>query len=232
MEQTFTDGGGLGVTVTAAAGDDGSTDGVDDGTAARRLPASAPHALACGGTALQATGGQITRETVWNDAGDGATGGGVSTEFALPAYQSGAGVPATSTPRQPGGGSPTWPATPTPQTGYTIRVDGSDQTIGGTSAVAPLWAALIALLNESLGAPLGVRTAAAVRLRAARRISRHRQRRQRRLLSPGRVGCLHRPRVAERVGAAAGAVRLRSPAGRSRRRARRRRATSRRRRPR
>ena len=42
-----------------------------------------------------------------------------------------------------------------PQTGYTIRVDGSDQTIGGTSAVAPLWAALIALLNESLGAPLG-----------------------------------------------------------------------------
>jgi kumamolisin len=42
-----------------------------------------------------------------------------------------------------------------PQTGYTVRVDGRDQTIGGTSAVAPLWAGLIALLNQSLGAPLG-----------------------------------------------------------------------------
>jgi kumamolisin len=155
MEQILTDAGGLGVTVTAAAGDGGSTDGVDDGQQHVDFPASAPHALACGGTALQATGGQITGETVWNDTGDGATGGGVSTEFALPSYQSAAGVPANVDTDQPGRGVPDVAGDADPQTGYTIRVDGSDQTIGGTSAVAPLWAALIALLNESLGAPLG-----------------------------------------------------------------------------
>ena len=74
MEQILTDAGGLGVTVTAAAGDGGSTDGVDDGQQHVDFPASAPHALACGGTALQATGGQITGETVWNDTGDGSHG--------------------------------------------------------------------------------------------------------------------------------------------------------------
>jgi kumamolisin len=155
MEQILTDAGGLGVTVTAAAGDGGSTDGVDDGQQHVDFPASAPHALACGGTALQATGGQITGETVWNDTGDGATGGGVSTEFALPDYQSAAGVPANVDTGQSGRGVPDVAGDADPQTGYTIRVDGSDQTIGGTSAVAPLWAALLTLLNESLGAPLG-----------------------------------------------------------------------------
>ena len=60
MEQILTDAGGLGVTVTAAAGDGGSTDGVSDGQEHVDFPASAPHALACGGTALQATGAEIT----------------------------------------------------------------------------------------------------------------------------------------------------------------------------
>ena len=155
MEQILTDAGGAGVTVTAAAGDGGSTDGVSDGRQHVDFPSSAPHALACGGTALQASGAQITGETVWNDTGDGATGGGVSIEFALPSYQSGAGVPANVDTDQPGRGVPDVAGDADPQTGYTIRVDGSDQTIGGTSAVAPLWAGLIALLNQSLGAPLG-----------------------------------------------------------------------------
>lgn len=155
MEQILTDAGDRGVTVTAAAGDGGSTDGVNDGKQHVDFPASAPHALACGGTALQATGGQITGETVWNDSGDGATGGGVSAEFAPPSYQSAAGVPANVDTNQPGRGVPDVAGDADPQTGYTIRVDGQDQTIGGTSAVAPLWAGLIALLNDSLGAPLG-----------------------------------------------------------------------------
>ena len=81
MEQILTDAGGLGVTVAAAAGDGGSTDGVSYGQQHVDFPASAPHALACGGTALQASGTEITGETVWNDTGDGATGGGVSVEF-------------------------------------------------------------------------------------------------------------------------------------------------------
>jgi kumamolisin len=154
MEQTLTAAGGLGVTVTSAAGDGGSTDGVDDGQQHVDFPASAPHALACGGTSLQASGSQITDETVWNDA-EGATGGGVSVEFALPSYQAQAGVPDNVDTGSPGRGVPDVAGDADPETGYTIRVDGADQVIGGTSAVAPLWAGLVALLNESLGSPLG-----------------------------------------------------------------------------
>ncbi len=154
MEQTLTAAGGLGVTVTSAAGDGGSSDGLDDGQQHVDFPASAPHALACGGTSLQASGSQITDETVWNNA-DGATGGGVSVEFALPSYQAQAGVPDNVDTGGPGRGVPDVAGDADPDTGYTIRVDGADQVIGGTSAVAPLWAGLVALLNESLGSPLG-----------------------------------------------------------------------------
>jgi kumamolisin len=154
MEQTLTAAAGLGITVTSAAGDGGSSDGVDDGQQHVDFPASAPHALACGGTSLQTTGGKITDETVWNDA-EGATGGGVSVEFALPSYQAQAGVPDNVDTGGPGRGVPDVAANADPETGYTIRVDGADQVIGGTSAVAPLWAGLVALLNQSLGSPLG-----------------------------------------------------------------------------
>jgi kumamolisin len=154
MEQSLTAAGGLGATVTAAAGDGGSSDGVNDGRQHVDFPASAPHALACGGTTLQAANGQISGESVWNDS-EGATGGGVSIEFAPPTYQAQAGVPANVDTQNPGRGVPDVAGDADPQTGYTIRVDGVDQTIGGTSAVAPLWAGLIALLNESLGSPLG-----------------------------------------------------------------------------
>jgi kumamolisin len=154
MEQTLIAAGGVGVTVTSAAGDGGSSDGVDDGRQHVDFPASAPHALACGGTSLQASGSQITDETVWHDA-EGATGGGVSIEFALPSYQAQAGVPDNVDTGSPGRGVPDVAGDADPETGYTIRVDGADQVIGGTSAVAPLWAGLVALLNESLGAPLG-----------------------------------------------------------------------------
>jgi kumamolisin len=56
---------------------------------------------------------------------------------------------------QPGRGVPDVAGDADPETGYTILVDGSQQTIGGTSAVAPLWAGLIVLLNASLGKPVG-----------------------------------------------------------------------------
>jgi kumamolisin len=155
MEQVLTEAGGLGVTVTAAAGDSGSTDSVTDGRQHVDFPASAPHALACGGTTLHATGAQISSETVWNTPGHGTTGGGVSRQFALPAYQSAAQVPDNVDSGQPGRGVPDVSADADPTTGYVVRADGQDQTVGGTSAVAPLWAGLIALLNQSAGAPLG-----------------------------------------------------------------------------
>ncbi|HEY5317771.1 MAG TPA: S53 family peptidase [Solirubrobacteraceae bacterium] len=156
MEQTFTDAAALGVTVTVAAGDSGSTDGVTDGKQHVDFPASAPHALGCGGTSLQVENGEITSETVWNDgSGGGAGGGGVSIEFPVPSYQSSANVPPNADSGQAGRGVPDVSGDADPETGYTIRVDGADQTIGGTSAVAPLWAGLTALINESLGKPAG-----------------------------------------------------------------------------
>src|SRR5206468_1951640 len=82
MDEAFADAAALGVTVTAAAGDDGSTDRATDGRAHCDFPASSPHALACGGTSLRAdpTTGAVSSETVWNNGnGRGATGGGVSS---------------------------------------------------------------------------------------------------------------------------------------------------------
>ena len=155
MEQILTDGGGLGVTVTVAAGDNGSTDGATDGSQHVDFPASAPHALACGGTHLDASGTEITSETVWDTTSDGATGGGISRQFALPGYQASAKVPANVDTNKAGRGVPDVAGDADPNSGYRIRVDGSDETIGGTSAVAPLWAGLVALLNQSLRAPLG-----------------------------------------------------------------------------
>ena len=158
MDDAIADAAALGVTVTAAAGDDGSADRETDGNAHVDFPASSPHVLGCGGTRLQAdpAGGTVTSETVWNNgAGNGATGGGVSDVFALPAWQQSAGVPSSA-----GGGTgrgvPDVSAVADPETGYQIRVDGNDIVIGGTSAVAPLWAALVARLSQLTGQPLGL----------------------------------------------------------------------------
>ena len=155
MEQILTEAAGLGVTVTVAAGDNGSADNVSDGQQHVDFPASAPHALACGGTSLRLSGQAISSETVWNDPGGGATGGGISRQFPLPSYQSAANVPANVDDQKPGRGVPDVCGDADPQTGYQIRVDGTDEVIGGTSAVAPLWAGLIARVNQHLGAPVG-----------------------------------------------------------------------------
>jgi kumamolisin len=156
LDDALLDAVALGVTVTAAAGDNGSSDGGTDGENHADFPASSPHALACGGTRLQSSGTAITAETVWNDgANGGATGGGVSDVFALPAWQLSAGVPA-STSETGGRGVPDVAGNADPETGYQVLVDGSSAVYGGTSAVAPLWAALVARIAQSLGSPLGL----------------------------------------------------------------------------
>ena len=146
----------LGVTITVASGDNGSTDGVTDGANHVDFPASSPHVLACGGTMLEATGSTISSEVVWNEqaSGEGATGGGVSNVFALPSWQSSANAPA---PTVAGGGRgvPDVSGDADPNTGYIIRVDGQTSVIGGTSAVAPLWAGLIAVANQMSGMSAG-----------------------------------------------------------------------------
>jgi kumamolisin len=150
----------LGVTVCVAAGDNGSADiapgQAPDGRAHADFPASSPHALACGGTRLEGSGTAITSEVVWNDGSGGATGGGVSDVFDIPSWQSAANVPVSVNPGgRVGRGLPDVAGDADPATGYRIRVDGVDTTFGGTSAVAPLWAALIARINAAKGKPAG-----------------------------------------------------------------------------
>jgi kumamolisin len=158
FDQAFQAAAALGITVCVAAGDNGSSDGVTDGANHVDFPASSPHVLACGGTSLQSNAQGIASETVWNDgANGGATGGGISGTFALPSYQTGLSAALTR-----GGatalthrGVPDVAGDADPETGYKVRVDGSNTVIGGTSAVAPLWAGLIALLNASRGSAIG-----------------------------------------------------------------------------
>jgi kumamolisin len=146
----------LGVTITVAAGDNGSSDGVNDGKNHVDFPASSPHVLACGGTNLQGSGSSISAEVVWNaqSQGGGATGGGVSDVFPLPSWQAGANVPQPGV-STGGRGVPDVAGDADPATGYVIRVDGQTMVIGGTSAVAPLWAGLIAVANQQNGTPAG-----------------------------------------------------------------------------
>ncbi|HET9101034.1 MAG TPA: S53 family peptidase [Acidobacteriaceae bacterium] len=146
----------LGVSITVASGDSGSSDGVSDGANHVDFPASSPHVLACGGTKITASGTKLTHEVVWNDEAQsgGATGGGVSTVFALPSWQQNANV-SGATNGGNGRGVPDVAGDAAPETGYSIEVDGQTEVVGGTSAVAPLWAGLIALLNQKLGKPVG-----------------------------------------------------------------------------
>jgi kumamolisin len=146
----------VGVTITVACGDNGSTDGVTGAGNNVDFPASSPHVLACGGTMLTGSGSTIKSEVVWNElaANEGATGGGISTVFPLPTWQQNANVPAAPAPGG-GRGLPDVTGDADPSTGYVIRVDGETTVIGGTSAVAPLWAGLITLANQQNGAAAG-----------------------------------------------------------------------------
>ncbi|VTU22423.1 S53 family peptidase [Variovorax sp. PBL-E5] len=155
FDQVLQAAASMGVTVCVAAGDSGSADGVPDGKPHVDFPASSPHALACGGTKLVASGHTIRSEVVWNEGAGGATGGGVSGFFALPGYQSGAHIPAIAGTRKTGRGLPDVAGDADPATGYEVAVDGQALVIGGTSAVAPLWAGLIALMNQQLLQPVG-----------------------------------------------------------------------------
>ena len=158
MDEAFQSAAAMGVTVCAAAGDDGSTDGVDDGLNHVDFPASSPSVLACGGTQLVASGNTITSETVWNELAnsEGATGGGISAVFPLPSWQDGVGVPVSADPsHNVGRGVPDVAGDADPTTGYVTLVDGQSSVIGGTSAVAPLWAGLIVRINQKLGKPVG-----------------------------------------------------------------------------
>jgi kumamolisin len=134
-----------GINVYVAAGDNGSSDGYVGNNV--DYPGSSPYALSCGGTKLTLNSdGSRQAEVVWNEdlSGEGATGGGVSDYYTA----NGAGFSV--------GGKRTVPdisGNADPNSGYVVNVDGQQQIIGGTSAVAPLMAALNVLLNSNLSEP-------------------------------------------------------------------------------
>ena len=144
MDQVFQTAGSLGITVCAASGDSGASDGATTGMLTVDFPASSPHVLGCGGTRLPHTGAEVA----WNDGTKGgASGGGFSTHFPRPSWQTGN----TKT----GRGVPDVAGDADPETGYNVSVDGHAEVIGGTSAVAPLWAGLVALANQAAGRSAG-----------------------------------------------------------------------------
>ncbi len=169
FDQALQSAAHLGITICIASGDSGSAnfaagDPNWDGGAHVDFPASSPYALACGGTRITVAGGAITDEVVWHAGQNVGTGGGVSRYFPLPAYQTNASVPPAV---NPAGlvmrGVPDVSGNAASESGYRVLCDGQEfpdpakqlPGIGGTSAVAPLWAGLIALLAQSLGAKLG-----------------------------------------------------------------------------
>lgn len=160
----------LGITVCVASGDCASADfPVDDPQwdqeAHVDFPASSPFSLACGGTRI--IGGIASRQEVaWHSGPNEGTGGGVSRVFPLPSYQANAGVPKAKNPiGRVGRGVPDVAANAAQESGYMILCEKQFfpdlehspplPPIGGTSAVAPLWAGLIALINQSLGRRVG-----------------------------------------------------------------------------
>jgi kumamolisin len=168
MNEVIADAAALGTTVTVAAGDNGSSDNPSSTSGvAVDFPASSPYSLACGGTTLigNTATNAITSEVVWNEqaSNEGATGGGVSTVYAEPTWQTDAGVPASAaggtgigSAGKPGRGVPDVAGNADPVTGYQIVVDGQSEPVGGTSAVAPLWAGLIARLAQATGTKFGL----------------------------------------------------------------------------
>ena len=155
LDQAFRAAALLGITVCAASGDNGYTDGITGRVAHVDYPASSPHVLACGGTRLSVTNGGI-EEVVWNDHDGNSTGGGVSALYEVPSWQTGSRVPpSVNEGAHAGRGVPDVAGNADPHTGWLVGDGVSNHPFGGTSAVAPLWAALVAQLNQHLDARAG-----------------------------------------------------------------------------
>ena len=155
MESAFTDAASLGVTVVVAAGDNGSTDGVADGQQHADFPASAPHALGLRRhhADVEHLGSGVGRPALRRRSDRRRDQRSVRRCRRISQRRTFRRRP---TPVAGwGGGCRTSPADADPNTGYSVRVDGQTIVLGGTSAVAPLWAALLARCNQALGTDVG-----------------------------------------------------------------------------
>ncbi len=143
----------LGITVVASSGDTGSADpDAPGGDPHVQYPASSPLVLACGGTQFDPS--TVAAQEVWNHRG--ASGGGISARFSVPTWQRmwrhfSAGESLESL----GRGVPDVAAHADPGCGFPIVCNGRTIVVGGTSAAAPLWAALLARVAQRVGTSLG-----------------------------------------------------------------------------
>ena len=150
FDKLFEDAAALGITVLVAAGDHGAGDAAMDDQQHADFPASSPNVIACGGTTLIAEPDEkIASEVVWNDGDGWATGGGFSRTFPRPDWQDAI----ASTEDVGGRGVPDVAGNADITSGFIVLVNGHWGPIGGTSAVAPLYAGLFALMGEQLGHP-------------------------------------------------------------------------------
>ena len=150
FDKLFEDAAALGITVLVAAGDHGAGDAAMDDQQHADFPASSPNVIACGGTTLIAEPDEkIASEVVWNDGDGWATGGGFSRTFPRPDWQ----AAIASTEDVGGRGVPDVAGNADITSGFIVLVNGHWGPIGGTSAVAPLYAGLFALMGEQLGHP-------------------------------------------------------------------------------
>jgi kumamolisin len=154
MNSALKDAAQVGVSVFAVSGNELATDGNSDGRAHVAFPASSWWAIGCGGTTIDTTGTTISSEVVWNDVVFG-TGGGISDLFEVPAFQQSANLPVSVNDGHQGRGVPDVAADASLASGFLIVLNGATIPIGGTSAVAPLWAGLTALINQAAKLPIG-----------------------------------------------------------------------------
>jgi len=157
VNEVLRDAAMLGVTVCVSSGDEGAMNGSMDGKPVVNFPAASPHVLSCGGSAVKSVHGEKVLESAWNCALHGmrgATGGGVSRRFQPPQWQEKHGVPLAPTGSE-GRGVPDVAGPADPHRGCALIVGGECCSSAGTSAVAPLWAALIACINSTLNTRCG-----------------------------------------------------------------------------
>jgi kumamolisin len=157
VSETFEEAAALGITVFAASGDGGSSCGFTDGKAHVLYPGSDPWLTSCGGSILTNVEGSSFTEETWQDGNGEATGGGVSSIFVPPPqWQSTVNLPPSVNDGHKGRTIPDVAGNADPASGYDLILYGSGiGAVGGTSAVAPLYAGLVAVLNAKLGIPVG-----------------------------------------------------------------------------
>lgn len=165
LDNVFSQAASQGQTIFAAAGDTGSDDcydrahGLPSGLPPSvDSPASDPYVMGVGGTTLTLSAGAYSSENEWNNGGSGgAGGGGVSSYFPKPSWQVGTGT--TNSYNTWLRGVPDVGANADPNTGYAEYCSSTNKYdcanygwfyIGGTSAAAPLWAAITTDINAYL----------------------------------------------------------------------------------